>query len=156
SYKLKQIPVLDLFCIATGFVLRVYSGALALSVPLSPWMLTTTLCLALYLAAIKRLEEFRTNGPQGRKVLHRYTESFLRRCAQVTAVSTVVFYSLFVVTVRPQLKLTLPLVLLGLFRYWQITERKGGGESPSEVLWKDLPLVSTILFWIFMCLYSLL
>jgi decaprenyl-phosphate phosphoribosyltransferase len=54
TYVLKHQPVLDLFSIALGFVLRVYAGAQALSVPLSSWMAITTLCLALYLAAIKR------------------------------------------------------------------------------------------------------
>ena len=53
TYWLKHQPVLDLFSIASGFVLRAYAGALALGVPLSSWMAITTLCLALYLAAIK-------------------------------------------------------------------------------------------------------
>jgi 4-hydroxybenzoate polyprenyltransferase len=155
TFRLKQVPVVDLFCIAMGFVLRVYAGALALAVPLSIWMLTTTLCLALYLAAIKRLEEFRTNGVQGRKVLLHYSEDLLERYAQVTAVSTILFYGLFIITMRPQLEITLPLVLFGLFRYWYIIENKGGGESPSEILLKDSPLVITIFFWILLCLYSL-
>jgi len=57
TYVLKHQPVLDLFSIAVGFVLRVYAGALPLAVPLSSWMAITTLCLALYLAAIKRRQE---------------------------------------------------------------------------------------------------
>ena len=54
TVKLKHIPVVDIFALAGGFVLRVFCGAVAIGVPLSLWMLITTLCLALYLAAIKR------------------------------------------------------------------------------------------------------
>src|SRR4051812_23168953 len=57
SVWLKHMPVVDIFCIAAGFVLRVYAGAVVIDVPLSSWMLITTLSIALYLAAIKRREE---------------------------------------------------------------------------------------------------
>ena len=54
STWLKRMPVVDIFCVAAGFVLRVYAGAVVINVPLSSWMLVTTLAIALYLAAIKR------------------------------------------------------------------------------------------------------
>ena len=73
TYVLKHQPVLDLFSIAVGFVLRVYAGALALSVPLSSWMAITTLCLALYLAAIKRRQELANSGIESREVLRMYS-----------------------------------------------------------------------------------
>src|SRR5471032_3256529 len=57
SFWLKHQPVLDIFSVASGFVLRIYAGAVAIAVPLSNWMAITTLCLALYLAAIKRRQE---------------------------------------------------------------------------------------------------
>lgn len=55
TFVLKHQPVVDIFTIAIGFVLRVYAGAMALDVPVSSWMFITTLCLALYLAAVKRI-----------------------------------------------------------------------------------------------------
>ena len=70
TFALKHQPVLDIFTIAIGFVLRVYAGAVALAVPLSPWMSITTLSLALYLAAVKRRQELAQKGTQGRKVLN--------------------------------------------------------------------------------------
>src|SRR4030095_11594506 len=155
SWKLKQIPVLDLFCIASGFVLRVYAGAVALSVPLSSWMLVTTLCLSLYLAATKRLSELRFNGARGRIVLQYYTEALLDRYALIAAVGTILFYGLFVITMRPQLEITVPLVLFGLFRYWYITEHIGKGESPTEMLWKYAWLLLTILCWTALTVYTL-
>ncbi|PSR45252.1 hypothetical protein C8256_19320 [Kluyvera genomosp. 2] len=69
SYYLKHQPVIDIFCISIGFVLRVYAGAVALNVPLSSWMFVTTLCLALYLASIKRRQELSQAGSESRNVL---------------------------------------------------------------------------------------
>ena len=56
---LKNIAVIDVFCISVGFVLRVYAGAVALSVPVSPWMFVTKFCLALFLGSVKRIQELR-------------------------------------------------------------------------------------------------
>src|SRR5262249_19191475 len=73
TFYLKDQPVLDIFSVATGFVLRVYAGAEALAVPLSSWMAITTLCLALYLASIKRRQELLgSSGSQAREVLTKY------------------------------------------------------------------------------------
>jgi decaprenyl-phosphate phosphoribosyltransferase len=79
SYYLKHQPVLDIFSIASGFVLRVYAGAEGIGVPLSSWMAITTLCLALYLAAIKRRQELATAGPNARKVLLKYSIALVDR-----------------------------------------------------------------------------
>ena len=65
SFVLKNQPVLDIFTVAFGFVLRVYAGAQSLAVPVSSWMFVTTLCLALYLAAIKRRQELGQRGSEG-------------------------------------------------------------------------------------------
>lgn len=156
SMGLKHVPVLDLFIVAAGFVLRVYVGARAVDVPLSAWMLITTLCLALYLAAIKRLQELRTSGDEARAVLRQYTAPLLERYAEMAASSAIVFYGLFVITMRPALVITIPFVLFGLFRYWYIVERLGGGESPTEAIWKDLPLAGTVLLWGAACVYATL
>ncbi|MBW3629129.1 MAG: decaprenyl-phosphate phosphoribosyltransferase [Gemmatimonadetes bacterium] len=147
SFKLKHVPVVDLFCIATGFVLRVWVGALAVEVPLSSWMLITTLCLALYLAAIKRRTELTRSGRGGRAVLGAYSVVLLDRYAEIAAVSSILFYGLYVMEVRPELTVTIPLVLFGLFRYWFIVEKQDAGESPTDALYSDLPLLLTVAAW---------
>ncbi|HTD60421.1 MAG TPA: decaprenyl-phosphate phosphoribosyltransferase [Gemmatimonadaceae bacterium] len=147
SLKLKHIPVIDIFCLAAGFVLRVYGGAVAIDVPLSTWMMVTTLSLALYLAAIKRRDELATTGDASRSVLQFYTLRLLDRYAETAALSAIMFYGLFVVTVRPKLNVTIPFVLFGLFRYWYIVETGGRGESPTDAVWADPPLIITVLLW---------
>jgi 4-hydroxybenzoate polyprenyltransferase len=154
SFKLKHQPVVDLFCVASGFVLRIVAGACALAVPVTSWMLITTLCLALYLATIKRRQELVASGDTGRAVLGAYTVGLLDRYAEMSAVGAIVFYSLFTMTVKPALAYTVPCVLFGLFRYWFLVER-GDGESPTDVIWTDWPLGLTVATWAGLCIAAL-
>ena len=154
SFGLKRQPVVDIFTIAIGFVLRVYAGAAALSVPLSGWMFVTTLTLSLYLAAIKRRQELLQNGVDGRKVLEKYSVTLINHYAEMSATGTLVFYSLFILTSKPAMITTIPLVIFGLFRYGYLVEA-GGGESPTDSLLSDWPLMATLLVWTGLCLFAL-
>ena len=148
NFVLKHQPVIDIFTIALGFVLRVYAGAMALAVPLSGWMFVTTLCLALYLAAVKRKQELSQSGTHGRRVLEKYSISLVERYAEMSATGALVFYSLFVMSAKPAMVITVPLVLFGLFRYWYVVEELDGGESPTDALLNDWPLLLTVVLWI--------
>ncbi len=148
TFLLKHQPVIDIFTIAIGFVLRVYAGAMALSVPMSSWMFVTTLCLALYLAAVKRRQELAGSGSEGREVLRHYTPALIDRYAEMAATGALLFYSLFVISARPEMVVTIPLVLYGLFRYWFVVESLGGGESPTDALLSDWQLLLTVALWV--------
>jgi decaprenyl-phosphate phosphoribosyltransferase len=151
TFVLKHQPVLDIFTIAISFVLRVYAGAMALSVPVSAWMFVTTLCLALYLAAVKRRQELSQNGADGRKMLEKYSVALVDRYAEMSATGALVFYSMFVMSTKPQLVITVPLVLFGLFRYWYVVEKLDGGESPTDALLADWQLLLTVGIWVAAC-----
>jgi decaprenyl-phosphate phosphoribosyltransferase len=155
TFVLKHQPVVDIFTIAIGFVLRVYAGAMALSVPVSSWMFVTTLCLALYLAAVKRRQELGQSGSEGRKVLEKYSVGLVDRYAEMSATGALVFYSMFVMSAKPQLVITVPLVLFGLFRYWFVVEQLDGGESPTDALLADWQLLLTVVLWIGACGWAL-
>lgn len=155
SFVLKHKPVLDIFTIAFGFVLRVYAGAMAISVPVSSWMFVTTLCLALYLAAIKRRQELTQSGTEGRKVLAFYSVSLVDRYAEMAATGALLFYSLFVIDSRPDMVATIPFVLFGLFRYWYVVETNKEGESPTDALLSDWQLLLTVFGWIAVCIWAL-
>ena len=142
---LKRRPVLDIFTIAALFVLRVYGGAVAIEVELSSWMFVTTLCMALYLAAIKRRQELLMWGSEARSVLNDYTLPLIDRYAALSAAGALLFYSLYVMTEHPEMAFTLPLVLYGLFRYWFLVETRNIGESPTDALLSDIPLLLTSL-----------
>lgn len=155
TFVLKHQPVVDIFTIAIGFVLRVYAGAVALNVPLSGWMFVTTLCLALYLAAVKRRQELSQSGDEARLVLKRYSVALVDRYAEMSATGALVFYSMFVMSAKPQLVITVPLVLFGLFRYWFVVEELDGGESPTDALLADWQLLLTVVLWIAACGWAL-
>lgn len=148
SFWLKDQPVLDLFSIASGFVLRVQAGATAIGVPLSDWMFITTLCLALYMASIKRRQELLFHRHHAREVLSHYGPALLNRFAELAGTGALVFYSLFVMATHPSLVLTIPLVLFGLFRYWYLSERDDALESPTETVLRDSALQWVIAAWI--------
>lgn len=154
TFVLKHQPVVDIFTIAIGFVLRVYAGAMALAVPMSSWMFVTTLCLALYLAAVKRRQELSQSGSEGRQVLEKYSLALIDRYAEMAATGALVFYSMFVMSSRPELVATVPLVLFGLFRYWYVVEQ-GGGESPTDALLADWQLLVCVLLWVAVCVWAL-
>lgn len=147
SFTLKHQPIIDIFIIAIGFVLRVYAGAVALNVPLSSWMFVTTLCLALYLASVKRRQELTTAHEESRKVLEHYNVSLIDRYAEISATGALIFYSLYVMDSKPELVITIPLVLYGLFRYWYVVEKLNGGESPTDALFSDWQLAVVSIIW---------
>jgi decaprenyl-phosphate phosphoribosyltransferase len=155
SFGLKHQPIWDLFIVASGFVIRVMVGAVAIDVPLSSWMFITTFCLALYLATIKRRQELRLSGSESRKVLAHYTVELIDRYAEMAAMGALLFYSLFVMTARPELILSIPVVLFGLFRYWYLVEQSDEGESPTEVLLTDMQLMGAVLIWVGACAWAL-
>jgi 4-hydroxybenzoate polyprenyltransferase len=155
TFVLKHQPVIDIFTIAIGFVLRVYAGAMALAVPVSSWMFVTTLCLALYLAAVKRRQELSQSGTEGRRVLEKYSLTLVDRYAEMAATGALVFYSMFVMSAKPQLVITVPLVLFGLFRYWYVVETLEGGESPTDAFLSDWQLLLTVVLWIAVCAWAL-
>jgi 4-hydroxybenzoate polyprenyltransferase len=155
TFILQHQPVIDIFTIAIGFVLRVYAGAVALSVPVSSWMFVTTLCLALYLAAIKRRQELALSGKSGRKVLAHYTTELVDRYAEMAAIGALVFYSLFVMSVRPEMVIAIPFVVFGLFRYWFVVDSLDGGESPTDVLFSDWQLTLTVIIWLGVTMWTI-
>lgn len=155
SYYLKNQPVLDIFSIASGFVLRVVAGSVAIGVPISSWMCITTMCLALYLAAVKRRQELSVQGTASRGVLEYYTLELINRYAEMSAIGALVFYSMYVTSAKPDLVITIPLVLFGLFRYWFLVETVDAGESPTDAVLSDLPLIFTLITWILLCLWLL-
>ncbi|MHC3924513.1 decaprenyl-phosphate phosphoribosyltransferase [Alcaligenes nematophilus] len=152
---LKNIPVVDIFIVALGFVFRVYAGALAIQVPVSNWMLITVLALSLYLAAVKREQELKNSGHVARISLKNYSSSLVKKYVETSATCAIVFYSMFVLESKPNLVLTIPLILFGIFRYWYIVENSDVGESPTDAVIQDKPILIIVLAWMGLVVYQL-
>ncbi len=155
TFALKRISYVDVFVIASGFVLRAVAGATALSVRISPWLLLCTFLLALFLALCKRRhEKILLEGADGelhRAALAGYDRYILDMQIGVVAAATLVCYAIYTLseeTVRRfgtnRLGLTIPFVIFGLFRYMELVYRHDAGGRPEKVLLTDKILIATV------------
>ncbi len=167
-FQFKRMPLLDLFCIASGFLLRAIAGGVAADLPLSPWFLLTVGLLALFLAIEKRKAELRVaqgRGVNTRAVLERYSLPLLLRLESTVATSAFMSYSLW--AAGPALRgastswmlLTVPFVLVGIFRYQLLSdpdeaERRRAvdpehsSEKPEDILLNDRGIQFTLAGWL--------
>jgi 4-hydroxybenzoate polyprenyltransferase len=150
SGPIKRIVILDVLTIALGFVLRAAAGAVAISVPISHWLLVCTILLALFLALSKRQDAATSHRP----ILQEYSPYLLDQMISVVTASTLVAYALY--TVSPEtverfgtdrLLLTLPFPIYGIFRYLYLVHQREGGGSPAEMLLTDRPLMACVVLW---------
>jgi len=156
SFWLKHIPIIDVFVVASGFVLRVAAGVVLLTVErFSPWLYVCTTLLALYLGFGKRRAEMvlLANGANAhRKVLDGYTIPLLDSLIIIVSGTTIVAYSLYTFS-APNLPgnhlmmLTIPFVIYGIFRYLLLIHVQDAGGAPEEMILTDRPLLSTFLLW---------
>jgi 4-hydroxybenzoate polyprenyltransferase len=157
---LKDVVILDVLLLAGGFVLRAVAGAVAVEVPVSPWLYVCTLLLALFLALGKRRQELvlltaagGAEGPEAhRPALAEYTVPLLDQLLQIVTTSLLVAYMLYTFFAEnlPRsraMMLTIPFVLYGLFRYLYLVHARGEGGAPEEVLLRDRPLAVTLILW---------
>ncbi len=159
SLGLKRVPLLELFIVAAGFVLRVILGWAATGIPASPWLLLTMLFLALLLAFGKRRGEIGRMGDEaasGREVLEAYSLAFLDRAITLLATATLLCYAIYCtaeVTVQKMgtqwLIATTPFVAYGVIRYlWILEHGEHASDSPSELLLSDRSLQVAIVLWL--------
>jgi 4-hydroxybenzoate polyprenyltransferase len=160
-HRLKHIVILDVFCIATGFLLRVLAGVWVLNVPLSPWLVACGVQLALFLALCKRRAELTQIGRgEQRPLLEAYDNAATDIMISVVASATVVTYALYTLlpgalgTLAPELESragepgmvwTLPFVLYGVMRYLWLVYREDRGQRPEKLLTTDFPLFGAVL-----------
>ena len=157
SIKLKHIAILDIFIIASGFVLRLFAGSSVADIHLSMWIISMTFLLALFLALAKRRDDvlLSLDGQQTRKNIDGYNLEFVN--ASMVLMAGVVIVSYIMYTISPEvtarlgteyLFLTSFFVILGILRYMQITFVEEDSASPTKVVIKDTFLKLTIFFWL--------
>jgi 4-hydroxybenzoate polyprenyltransferase len=158
SAALKDVVIVDVLTIAAGFVLRAVAGAVAVTVPISHWLLVCTTLLALFLALSKRRHELTllAGAATGhRRILEEYSPYLLDQMVSVVTASTLVAYVFYATSLETaerlgtdRLGLTIPFVLYGIFRYLYLVHQKSGGGSPAAMLLTDRPLLACVGLWI--------
>jgi len=171
---LKNIVILDVLALASGFILRVYAGAVVIDAHINIWLLLCIISFSLFMAVGKRRSEMTllsTKGQVGetRKVLFSYPEKLLDLYISMFANTTWLTYAWFAFiypiitpsdkllhlwadiprTFRSQkwLMATVPVAIYGVMRYLLIIYKENEGESPAKVLVQDKPLLFSIILW---------
>lgn len=177
SLFLRSVILLDVMAIASGFLLRVYAGAVLIDAHVTIWFILTVASLALFLAIGKRRSErtlilgSRVKDLTSREILHHYPENLLDSLTVMFATACWFSYTMFTFlqpppTAGPQvlilfgdylprtflaskwLMATVPFVIYGVMRYLYVIYEKKEGESPEKVLLKDAPLLISVVAWV--------
>lgn len=158
SFGLKNIPILDVFIIAIGFVLRVKAGAVLAFIGLSEWLSIMIFLLALFMALGKRRDDVLLklkSGTDMRKAVKGYNLDFLN--IVLSLICSVIIVAYFMYTMSPEaikrtgtyrLYYTCIFVLAGIMRYLQIIYINAESGSPTKILYKDRFIQISILLWI--------
>jgi 4-hydroxybenzoate polyprenyltransferase len=157
TVRLKHVVILDVGCIAAGFVLRAVAGGQVIAVTISSWLLICAMLLSLFLALGKRRHELlllEDGATAHRRILGEYTPDLLDQMISIVTAATVVCYTFY--TVAPEtvakfgttrLVFTVPFVLYGIFRYLYLIHRRQMGGSPEKALLNDgASLVNLVLY----------
>ncbi len=147
SAVLKHVVIVDLLTIAALFVIRAVAGAVVIHVQISPWLLICSTLLALFLGLAKRRGELLAleDGAYGhRKTLGEYSAPMLDQMLSIASSTSLMAYFLYTISanprtgiLHPQMMLTAPFVVYGLFRYLYLIHSKNAGDSPERLRsWK--------------------
>ena len=161
SLKLKEIVLLDVFLVASGFMLRVLAGAYAIDVPVSSWIILCTMFISLFLGFGKRRGELFLSAGTGyeRKVLSIYRVEFIDHMLTISAAGAVITYALYTVAPSTQAVFrtdkaiyTTVFVLFGVFRYLFLVHTSRSTENPTAAVTTDATIVVTGLLWVLTCI----
>ena len=165
TFRIKRLAIVDMFVIAFGFVLRLWIDGLACDIELSPWIVSTTFILMLFLAVAKRYDDVRLREDGidvKRRSTANYTPEFLRQILGLLAAVTFVCYLLYTLSADVEerhggryLYTTSIFVLFGILRYLQITIVKNESGDPTEVVLKDKYIVGTLACWVILFTFLL-
>jgi 4-hydroxybenzoate polyprenyltransferase len=157
SLRLKSAPVLDVLIIALGFVLRAMAGAVAIAVPISPWLVACSFTICLFIALTKRRNEVAALGadaPAARKANAFYTLTNLDHMLAVSSALAITTYSIYCLAPRTlesigsaHLIWTVPVVIYAVFRYYCLVVAQPD-RDPVGVILRDRVLWLTGLLWL--------
>lgn len=159
SLGLKEIAFADVALIAGGFLLRVLTGAAAIAVPASKWLLLCTALLAAMLALGKRAHELawaQRAGTQAqtRAALAGYRLSHARWAVIALGVATAVAYALYCRSPHTiasfgtdRLIWSAPFPCLGIARFMTLALFRPNPTSPTDAMLRDPLFLANLVAW---------
>lgn len=162
SISWKHVPVVDVFIISAGFMLRILTGTVGLGIAPSPWLLLCGLMLTLFLGFTKRRAELLALERAGvldqaltRRVLDDYSPMMIEQFIAISGACTILSYSLYTMSAETyarhgtsNLIYTVPLVVYGIYRYLFLLHQLGKGDDTASDLYTDWHLLIAVLGWI--------
>ncbi|ASW74400.1 prenyltransferase UbiA [Chryseobacterium piperi] len=156
TFKLKHVPIIDIFIIATGFVLRVLAGGYITGITISQWAILLTFVLALVLAIGKRRGELINAQVSGktRRALDGYNVQFADIALSISVTLAIMCYLMFTLSPEVQAKFhervfyTVIFVVFAFLRYLQQTLVYNRTESPTKIVYRDRYIQVTLLLWV--------
>jgi len=157
SFYLKNVVIIDVITVASGFIMRVVAGVVVINVTnFSPWLYVVVGALALFLAVGKRRQELVMLAEAAQDVRATYKDynlQLLDDMLRMVTNATLISYTLYTFEARTNLTgslmlLSVPFALYGMFRYLYLIHVKGEGSAPDELLFKDKPLLITAILFV--------
>lgn len=158
SFGLKSIPILDIFIVAIGFVLRIKAGSVIANIEVSEWLNIMIFLLALFMAIAKRRDDIllgMSSGIDMRKSVKGYNLEYLSNIMSLICAVIIVAYFMYTMSSEVIIRLgtyrlyyTCIFVMAGVMRYLQIIFIDGQSGSPTNILYKDRFIQFTLLLWI--------
>ncbi|PQA94218.1 4-hydroxybenzoate polyprenyltransferase [Chryseobacterium piscicola] len=156
TFKLKHVPIIDIFIIATGFVLRVQAGGSITGIDISQWAVLLTFVLALVLAIGKRRGELINAQVSGktRKALDGYNVQFADIALSISVTLAIICYLMFTLSPEVQERFhsrvfyTVIFVVFAFLRYLQQTLVYNRTESPTKIVYRDRYIQITLFLWL--------
>lgn len=164
SFGMKNVPLLDVAILVSGFLIRMIYGAIITEIPVSNWLYLTVITLAFYFSLGKRRNESRSSldkKEMTRTVLQYYSIDFLDKNMYMCLALANTFYALWCMdsgTVSHyglNLTFTVPIILLITMKYSMDIEGGGTDGDPVEVLIHDWILCLLCLFYVFTMFFLL-
>jgi len=150
SSYFKSLVLLDIFCISSGFLIRLQAGGAAFGIQISEWLFLSVFLLSIFLSTGKRLSEKQRLGDSAkhhRKALAAYPKEFLEGTIYMTGGAVLVTYTMYVLSRNSSVLIySVPLSCFGLLRYI-LRVQTGKGGDPTESLTRDIPLLLVGLAW---------
>jgi 4-hydroxybenzoate polyprenyltransferase len=159
TFLLKRKMLVDVMCIALGFVIRAAAGAVAIWTPVSPWLIVCTFTVCMFLGFCKRRNEVATLGDQVEAGKHRptligYTPELLTHLITLSAGVAIISYLLY--ATHPEvverfhttyLIYTVPIVIYAVTRFAMLS-MEGKYADPTDLITRDWPFQVAAAAWV--------
>jgi decaprenyl-phosphate phosphoribosyltransferase len=165
SQWLKHFPVIDISCIAIGFVLRVFAGGVLTGIVVSNWLAIMTLLLSLFLALGKRRDDIlimEKSGNKMRKAIHGYNLNLINKTMIIMSGILILCFIVYTTSHETLLRLhksylwvSSLFVVTGMLRYFHITFINNNSTSPTDILFKDRFTQVNLFSWMLIIFYIL-